>query len=262
MVCVAPILRAYASRSSGAPMTMTSPAPDSRAIAAMDCPTGPAPSTTTESSSRMSARSSRVQRRHQPAAAADERLRRQTFGQPDHLHARLHPDLLGPAAERPVVGAVGDAVDLARGAARGLLGDEALVAGAAGLVDVEERDEVAFAEGATLHVDDRPAHRLDAADRDMPRHERVGHAAEPPVLQVHVGAAHLAVDRAQQRGAWLEGGRGQLDDLDRCMRLTRSPPRESCEACQEAEGGGLQLESLRRAAPTRRAASRATSASP
>ena len=45
------------SRSSGAPMTITSPAPDSRARAAIDWPTGPAPSTTTESSSRMSARS-------------------------------------------------------------------------------------------------------------------------------------------------------------------------------------------------------------
>ncbi len=215
MVCVAPILRAYASRSSGAPMTID--------LAGARQPR--------QRRDRLSHRTGaehddglietnlgaidRMKCRHQTAAAADERLGSQTLGQPDHLHARLDPDLFGPSAQRPVVGAVGDAVDLARGAPGALPRDEALVAGAAGLVDVEEGDQVALAKGDALDVGDRSTKLFDAAHRDVSGHQRVGHAAQPPVMEVHVGAAHLAVQRAQQRRARLEHGCGQLDDLDR-----------------------------------------------
>ena len=111
----------------------------------------------------------RVQRRDQSAAAADERLRRQLLRQLDHLHARLHPDRLSPSAEQPVVRAVGDAVDLPRRAARRLPRDEAVVAVVAGLVDVEEGDDVAFLDRSRRSMSRIVPPRLDDADRDVAR---------------------------------------------------------------------------------------------
>src|SRR6185437_13820757 len=54
---VAPMRRAKSSRAAGAPTAISSPAPESDANATHDCPTGPAPSTTTDSSSLSSAMS-------------------------------------------------------------------------------------------------------------------------------------------------------------------------------------------------------------
>src|SRR5439155_8934787 len=93
-----------------------------------------------------------VERGHESAAAADERLRRQLARELDHLHARLHPDRLGPSAEETVARAVTDAVDFARGTARGLPRDETLVAVVAGFIDVEEGDDVAFFDAIALDV--------------------------------------------------------------------------------------------------------------
>ncbi|NBU37846.1 MAG: hypothetical protein EBS32_06395, partial [Actinobacteria bacterium] len=72
--------------------------------------------------------------RHEPAAAGDERRRVHVLGKPQQLHAGLHPDVVGPAAQRPVGHSVGDAVHLPVRAPGGLLRDEAFVASPARLV--------------------------------------------------------------------------------------------------------------------------------
>src|SRR6476659_4275940 len=103
-------------------------------------------------------------RRHEPAAASDERLRVELLRQMYELHTRPHVQCLRPAAEQSVLHPVGDAVDFAMRAACGLLRHEAVIARATRLVHVEERDEVAFAERVALHIRQRAANVRDDTD--------------------------------------------------------------------------------------------------
>src|SRR6185437_851391 len=129
--------------------------------------------------------------------------RRELRRELDHLHARFHPDRLRPTAEQSLRRAVGDAVDLALGAFRRLSRDEAVVAGVAGLVDVEKGDDVAFLHGVAPDVEHSAGRLLDDADRDVARDDRKGNA-ETPVMEVYVGSADLRVERAEKRGTWCE----------------------------------------------------------
>src|SRR5918998_1331652 len=92
-----------------------------------------------------------VNRRRERAAACHEARGLHAF-EPDAARARLQVNLLGPAARERVRETVGDAVDLARGAARRGLGDEAVPAGVAGAVNVEEGDAVALAQTPAVNV--------------------------------------------------------------------------------------------------------------
>src|SRR6185503_13033893 len=133
-----------------------------------------------------------VQRGDQSAAATDERLRRQLLWNLDHLHAGLHPDRLGPTAEQTVVRAVGDLVHFAMRAPRRLARDETVVAVVAGLMDVEEGDDIAFLDRAAIDVSELPARLFDDANRDVPRDDRKWDV-ELSVVKMDVRPAHLGV---------------------------------------------------------------------
>ena len=132
----------------------------------------------------------------------------------DQLHAGLHPDRFGPSAEQSVVRAVGDAVHLARRTARRLPRDETVIAVVAGLVHVEEGDDVAFANGVAVDVAQLAARRFDDADGHVAGDDRIGNI-QLAVMQMHVGAAHFGVQRAQKCRARLELRRRKLPDHER-----------------------------------------------
>jgi hypothetical protein len=133
----------------------------------------------------------RVEARRQPAAAAHERARVDAVGQRQHPHAGAQLDALAPAAEQTVGGAGRDAVHAAVRAARGRARDQAVPAGAAHAEDVVERDEAPDLERAAVDIGERPVRLQHPPHADVPGDDRVRHAREPAVVQVHVGAAHL-----------------------------------------------------------------------
>ena len=131
----------------------------------------------------------------------------------------LEIDFLGPTAGEPVGEAVGDAVDLAMRAAGGGACDEAVVAGVAGLVDVEEGDAVSLGEGPAVDVVESAADFLESADADVTWDEWVAYALESSLLEVDVCAADLAELDGEEGGAGFEVGLGDLANLDGCVRL-------------------------------------------
>ena len=84
----------------------------------------------------------------------------------------------------------------------------------AGAVHVEERDDVAFLQWHAVYVAQVAAHRRERAGGDVAGDQRVGHAGEAAVVQVHVGATHFAAVDAQQRFAGAEFGQRVLTQLD------------------------------------------------
>ena len=158
----------------------------------------------------------RVQRGDKPASAADERLGRKRWRQLDQLDARLHPDRLGPSAEQSLARPVRNSVHFARRAARRLARDETLVAVIAGLVHIEKGDGVALANRVAMNVAEPATGCLDDAHRHMTRNDRKGHV-QLSMVQMHVGAADLRVQRTEQRSARLQFRRRKLFDDERSV---------------------------------------------
>src|SRR6185437_8301555 len=121
------------------------------------------------------------------------------------LHPGLHPDRPSPTAEQALGGAVGDAVHLALGTLGRLAGDETVIAGVAGLVDIEEGDDVALLHGVAPDVHHAACSCLDDADRDVPGDDWELDA-ELSVMKVNVGTADLGVKRSEEGGAGCEDG--------------------------------------------------------
>ena len=132
------------------------------------------------------------------------------LGEPHQLDARLDPDHFGPAAEQAVLDAIRDAVHPAVRAPRRLLRHQALEAVIAGLVDVEKRDQVAFAERLAVDVDELAAVRCQHADRHVTGDHRKPHARHLAAPDVHVGAAYLGVRGGEQRRARRQRRRRKL----------------------------------------------------
>ncbi len=137
------------------------------------------------------------------AAAAEEILRREALGQRHEPHAGQDLDPLGPAAEQPVRRRRRDPVDPALRAARRRARDEAVPARAAGSVNVVERDERAGlrSAGPRRPSSVRAARLEHTPDAHVARDDRVGHARETAVVQVHVRAADFARHRLEDRAA-------------------------------------------------------------
>ena len=126
------------------------------------------------------------------------------------IDAGLEVDLLRPAAEQPLGRRIGDAVDAARRAARRRAMHGARQAAPARAMHVEERDAIAFGERPPFDVRERSANGVERAGRDVARDNRIRHARQPAVPQVHVGAADFRTRGAQQRGARRQIGTRKL----------------------------------------------------
>ena len=118
---------------------------------------------------------------HESAAAADKCVGTEIGRQLHHFHAGLHPNRLSPATEQSFVGAIADTVDASFGATSRLASDETVVTVVAGLVDVEEGDDVSFLYSVALDVRQLPARRFDDADGDVTRNDRK-RDVEPPMI--------------------------------------------------------------------------------
>ena len=81
-------------------------------------------------------------------------------------------------------------------------------------MDVEEDRTIAFAKRAAVEPAQRAANRLERAGGHVAGDDRIRHAREPAVPEVHVGAAHLGARGAQQRGAGRQIGTRELAHLD------------------------------------------------
>ena len=115
---------------------------------------------------------------------------------------------------------VGDAVDAAGRASRRRAMHRAGAAPAAGAVHVEEHRAIAFAQRRAVERLDRPANRFEHAGRDVTRNNRIRHAGEPAVPEMHVGAADFRSRGAQQRCA----GRQDRDERTRESRSADAAP--------------------------------------
>jgi len=91
--------------------------------------------------------------------------------------------------------------------------DETVIAVVAGLVDVEEGDDVAFLYGVALDVSDPAPRRFDDADGHVAGDNREWDV-ETTVVEVDVGAANLGVERSEKRGAGFEVGAWDVADFE------------------------------------------------
>ena len=176
-------------------------APLSRASAIVLRPTAPVPCTSDAVAGAKRRALDDVDGRQQPAAAADIVVELTRVRQPRDSDAGLEVDALRPAAEQAFGGRVRDAVDATCGAPRRRAMDRAGAAPAAGAVHVEEHDAIALAKRLAVDAAERAANRLEDAGGDVAGNDRIRHAGQAAVPQVHVGAAHFRSRGPQQRGA-------------------------------------------------------------
>ena len=116
---------------------------------------------------------------------------------------------------------------------------------------------------AAANVRNRSAHALERAGADVARNDRIRHAGQAAVPEMHVGAADLGQRRAQERAAGRQIRFGKLANLDRRARrrhdgskdqgmnaarlphsMTRRPSPESPQpptACAAARSSSLDL---------------------
>lgn len=93
-------------------------------------------------------------------------------------------------------------------------GHQTVPAVVAGLVDIEEGHDVAERQRPAEGVGDLPVHRHQPPDIDMPGDQGIGYPAELTMLQMHIRAADLGIQRLQQRRARFEDRVGEAADLD------------------------------------------------
>ena len=155
---------------------------------------------------------------NQPAPAADVGFGRHRVRQLRHGHARLEVDGLGPSAEQSLARRVGDAVHTPSLAPRGRARDRAGAAAAARAMHVEEHQAIAFDDGRAVHAAHVTTHLGGDTDRHVAGNDGERHARQASVPDVHVRAAHLRIQRAEQERARLERRFRKLAQLDRYAR--------------------------------------------
>jgi hypothetical protein len=85
-------------------------------------------------------------------------------------------------------------------------------------VDVEEHEAIALGDRGPVDAAHVAANLVGDADRHVARDDRKRHAREPAVPDVHVGAADLGIQRAQEYGSRLKHRLRKLPQLDRHQR--------------------------------------------
>ena len=140
----------------------------------------------------------------QSTAAPNDIVCIEPVGKFDDAHAGLEVDLLGPAAEWAVVGGIRDPVHPPAGTAIRLPRHRAEIAAVTDFVDVIERHDISGTELGTEGVAIRTSGFEHPAHAHMTGYDGIRDACQPSVVEVHVGAAHLAGDGFQQHPAILE----------------------------------------------------------
>ncbi len=85
-------------------------------------------------------------------------------------------------------------------------------------MDVEEGDHVTLVQRIAFHIHHLSCQVGNATHADVTRDDGIGHSRQLAVVEVHVGAAHLAVDRLQQDGPRFQFWLGELSHLQRFLR--------------------------------------------
>ena len=80
---------------------------------------------------------------------------------------------------------------------------------------VEKDHAIPFVDRRAVDAGERSARRVDHAGRDVSWNDRIRHAGEPAVPEMHVGAADFGTFRAKERGANREIRTGEMAELDR-----------------------------------------------
>ena len=83
---------------------------------------------------------------------------------------------------------------------------------------VEEHEAIAFNDGGPVRGAHVSADFVGEAYRHVTRNDRIRHARETTVPEMHVGPADLGVHRPQQGGARFERRFGELADFNRHAR--------------------------------------------
>ena len=100
-----------------------------------------------------------------------------------------------------------------------MLGDQAVPAAVASLMDVEEGHRLADGEGFAFNISHFAAGCYDLAYTDVPWNERIRHAAELAVPEMNVRAADFGGEGFEEDGARLEVWNRRFANL---YRLSRS----------------------------------------
>jgi hypothetical protein len=80
---------------------------------------------------------------------------------------------------------------------------------------VKKDRAIALAQGVAVQTGERPPDLMKRAGRNMARNDRVRHAGQASVPQMHVGAADFRACRTQQRPTGRQIGTVELSDFDR-----------------------------------------------
>ena len=166
----------------------------------------------------------------QPAAPADEIVDRE-FGRQDHgPDSRKKEDVVRPSSEQPVLRGIGDAVHPARRTTIRLPRHQALVAGMAGGVNVEEGHHAPDPERTADRVPGYPVRFDHPADADVAGNDRVGNPGKAAVPEMYIGTAHLRSQGLQQDFARSGFRDRNLPDFDgSARRRQHRRPRRSTQ---------------------------------
>ena len=89
-------------------------------------------------------------------------------------------------------------------------------AAAAGSMHVKEDRTIALAEMRTVDPHQGTADLVENPGRDVSRNDRIRHARQSAVPEVHVGAAHFGAYCSEQRGSVRQIGSIEFADLEGC----------------------------------------------
>ena len=92
--------------------------------------------------------------------------------------------------------------------------DRARATAATGTMHVEERDSISLAQNRSVDAADWTTDLIQRAGRNMSRNDRVWHARQTAVPQMHIRAAHFGTRRAQQCCSRWQLWTGELLDDD------------------------------------------------
>ena len=133
--------------------------------------------------------------------------------QPNASHTGLEVNVLRPTTCETVCDSIGYPIDTAVRTSRRGPRNKTIPTRMACAVDIEESDAIAFGERTTLDVVHSTANPLQSSDTDMTGNDRVGDAAQSPVAQVYVRAAHFTELHLEQRRVRFQVGQWQFAQL-------------------------------------------------
>lgn len=154
----------------------------------------------------------------QPTPPTDVGVESDAVGKARETDTRFEVDALRPSTKQAVVCRIRDAIDASRGATCRRAVHGAGAASPTRAVHIEERHPIPFFERGSIQATQRPTDSLQPAGRYMAGDDRVRHAAQTSVPEVHVGATHLRAFGSQQGGTGFKVRDGEFSNFDRGVR--------------------------------------------